>query len=165
MSRAFFLLLGLVLASLPLVDATIFPSNPTLSELNLACGGDPALGKMSVNCEIVTGAYVGCTSVDGFCRQCSTEGEDGSLSPTMADSLDQNSPKGATGYMTDQSFQDCGNYYDGTCVVDATSPTGFKCSSDDTKNSCSEGEHSVVPQPGPGLTENPGNASSSAPSP
>jgi hypothetical protein len=146
MPRVLCLLLGLMFASLSLVDATIRPNDPSPSDLILARGGDPGQGKDSKPCDQESGVYLGCTKAGDPCRQCLKRNEDGSMSPTMADTLNPLAPKTTTGYMRSQASQNCGNYFTGNCVVAAGSPTGFRCEAIDSMNTCTTGIQQIVPQ-------------------
>lgn len=147
MFRTLCLLFGLVLVSVPLAAGLSRPGDPPLSELESARGGNIEQGKGSERCDQEAGVYIGCTAVDGFCRQCLTEQDDGSLEANIADWPDPNiPPDNDTGYMFGMNSQDCGNYFDGTCVVDNNSPTGYRCVASDTMNTCTEGIFEVIPQ-------------------
>lgn len=148
MPRNTCLLLGLVLAFAPLVLMSRTDA-PTSSDLSIARGGNPGLGKASVQCDREFGSYSACTFANDDCQQCLKDNGDGTFSPYMADKLDRDAPKNGQGYQNGNGHQDCGNTFFGTCSEDPTSPTGFKCNGEETFNKCITYISTVMPQAPP----------------
>jgi len=147
MLRIACLALGLSFASMPLLlEAFADRDNVGRSIVEMR-GGNPADGKGSGYCDMLSGVYTGCTAKDAACNQCSPAGD--ATQSSKADTLSPTAPKGATGFMEGQNPQDCGVIYTGKCVVNPASPTGFTCDGANTPDECTLGILEIVAQPVP----------------
>jgi len=148
MPRVICFLLGLSLAFAPLISSSR-TGDPTPSELSIARGGNPGIGKKSLDCDKAGGQYVGCTVVNGNCQQCGKTNDDGTFTTTGADFFDFDPPEGETGSQYGTGRQDCGELYMGLCVADSSSPTGFNCVLAALNIKCTGNYSTIVPQNSP----------------
>ena len=133
-----------------LLAAAIFTSwenseNLTPAELKLARGGDPSYNTKNVFCDEESGVYSGCAAAGGSCAQCGNHTSP--FTPSKVIVVDYTRPVNG-GQQEGQEAQDCGTIWMGSCVTDATSPSGFRCDLDNTQNVCTIGIFSAVSQQG-----------------
>jgi len=126
----------------------------TPHELASARGGNMEDAKCQSRCDEEAGLLIECTEEGADCQQCGYLDQNEDFQASTADVLGEPGSEGcgsSGGYTEEAGSQDCGTIWDGTCVVDAGSPTGFKCDMMDTELVCTEGIQPVVEQtPGPG---------------
>jgi hypothetical protein len=126
----------------------------TQAELDEARGGDLGSARCIRECHGVTGVYVGCEQAGGSCQQCGTVSFlTGKYVATSAFVLGEPGDTGCVdatdpGYKKDVGVQNCGTVWEGTCVADPNSPTGFVCHLQNTEAPC-PGPARVVEQTGP----------------
>ncbi len=145
MTRTLCILTGILLALSPfLSDRFARDDHPDQTHLNLARGGNPNTDTTTYRCDDsasgLGGGYLGCTATGGNCTQCATSNPDGSFSPSTFKKVTTAGHPVTAGYMYDSlaQTQDCGAVFNGTCVVDTTSPTGFTCTGTLSNYTCGE---------------------------
>ncbi len=104
--------------------------------LRLSFGSDKTSAKCQNHCAILSGNYVACEKVNGYCRQCGDEEMHQAFGYTTGTPNDPNCGSSG-GFQKDTSGgQNCGMVFVGMCVADPSSPTGFACEGANTNMSC-----------------------------
>ncbi len=138
MMRTLCVIFGFVLALSPfLLNRLDSGSDLNDHQLAMLNGGDPNFYKNNGRCDggggsAPTGGYVGCTAIGAACSQCVNPqaNADGTYSAAMYDYTSRQTPYGiGVEYKqpADVPLQSCGSRLNGTCVVDNTSPSTFRC--------------------------------------
>jgi hypothetical protein len=112
-------------------------------------GADPGSADCNVRCDMAAGVYVGCTAVNGTCRQCGTFMM-GMTFISYASALGEPGDPGCSpngGFMDSAISQNCKDILQGTCTLNPDNPTGYSCVGVDTQLVCSDGVLYVIDQP------------------
>ncbi len=156
MTRTLCILAGIFLTLSPFLPDRIGDgTDPDRARLALALGGDPNNNIKSVRCDGADGlkggnGYVGCQAVGGPCTQCVNQAADGSFPGSTYNKVVSAGTVLTLGYMErpDLPDQSCGNVFNGTCIKDANSPSGFSCQGTMTNTTCGVAA-AVAEQPTP----------------